>query len=76
MNNNINNNNINEKTRSARGLRELSLQVKEIVAEKGQTSYKEVAETLVQDFKANMKDNLSEAEIVIFKKLLFIYLNI
>lgn len=37
------------KNRSSRGLRVLSLKVKDIVNEKKKTSYKEVAETLIKE---------------------------
>ena len=46
------------------GLRVLSLKVKEIVCEKKETTYKEVAEALVQDL------NLKDIEMVFIEELL------
>jgi hypothetical protein len=43
------------KNRSSRGLRVLSLKVKDIVNEKKRTSYKEVAETLIKELNKKMK---------------------
>ncbi|KAL4511869.1 hypothetical protein ABPG72_012714 [Tetrahymena utriculariae] len=50
-----------EERQALRGLRALSLKVKEIVQEKGSTTYKEVAETLVQNLKAGQRQ-LAEKE--------------
>ena len=43
------------KHRSSRGLRVLSVKVKDIVAEKQNTSYKEVADTLIKEFNLKFK---------------------
>ena len=43
------------KNRSSRGLRVLSLKVKDIVNEKKKTSYKEVAETLIKELNKKLK---------------------
>lgn len=51
------------KNRSSRGLRVLSLKVRDIVSKKKKTSYKEVAEALLQDLSQKMKGK-SQAEIV------------
>jgi hypothetical protein len=50
------------KNRSSRGLRVLSLKVRDIVSKKKKTSYKEVAEALLQDLNQKMKGK-SQAEI-------------
>jgi len=47
-----------EKGRSSRGLRALSLKVKDIVSEKKRTSYKEVAECLIDELGQKMKGKL------------------
>ncbi len=49
------------KNRSSRGLRVLSMKVKDIVCEKKKTSYKEVAETLIHElcFKLKAKGDAS-----------------
>lgn len=44
---------LDTKNRSSRGLRVLSVKVKDVVADKRKTSYKEVADDLIQEF--NMK---------------------
>ena len=46
------------KNRSSRGLRVLSLKVKDIVSEKKRTSYKEVAECLIEELGQIMKGKL------------------
>lgn len=51
------------KNRSSRGLRVLSLRVREIVSKKKKTSYKEVAEALLQDLAQKLKGK-SQVEIV------------
>lgn len=50
------------KNRSSRGLRVLSLKVRDIVSKKKKTSYKEVAEALLQDLNQKLKGK-SQAEI-------------
>lgn len=50
------------KNRSSRGLRVLSLKVRDIVTKKKKTSYKEVAEALLQDLNQKMKGK-SQVEI-------------
>jgi len=50
------------KNRSSRGLRVLSLKVRDIVSKKKKTSYKEVAEALLQDLSQKLKGK-SQAEI-------------
>jgi len=47
-------------TRTKRGLRALSLKVKEIVCEKKSSTYKEVAETLIQVLNAEERMLISE----------------
>ena len=51
------------KNRSSRGLRVLSLKVRDIVSKKKKTSYKEVAEALLQDLTQKLKGK-SQSEIV------------
>lgn len=50
------------KNRSSRGLRVLSLRVRDIVSKKKKTSYKEVAEALLQDLSQKLKGK-SQSEI-------------
>ena len=45
------------KNRSSRGLRVLSLKVKDIVSEKKRTTYKDVAETLIHELNDKLKSN-------------------
>ncbi|KAL4471638.1 hypothetical protein ABPG74_008531 [Tetrahymena malaccensis] len=52
-----------EERQTLRGLRALSLKVKEIVQEKGSTTYKEVAETLVQNLKAGQRQMAEKEDI-------------
>ncbi|KAL4464163.1 hypothetical protein ABPG72_008565 [Tetrahymena utriculariae] len=49
--------------RSSRGLRNLSLKVKQIVVQKGQTSYKEVADQLVDELKSQSLGQMKPEDI-------------
>ncbi|EAR88175.2 transcription factor e2f/dimerization partner (macronuclear) [Tetrahymena thermophila SB210] len=49
--------------RSSRGLRNLSLKVKQIVVQKGQTSYKEVADQLVDELKSQSLGSMKPEDI-------------
>ncbi|KAL4476459.1 hypothetical protein ABPG74_010192 [Tetrahymena malaccensis] len=49
--------------RSSRGLRNLSLKVKQIVVQKGQTSYKEVADQLVDELKNQTQGSMKPEDI-------------
>jgi len=51
------------KGRSTRGLRVLSLKVKEIVSQKKRTSYKEVAETLTYELRQKMASKSAKEEV-------------
>ena len=51
------------KGRSTRGLRVLSLKVKEIVSQKKRTSYKEVAESLTFELRQKMSARSSKEEV-------------
>ena len=52
-------------SRSSRGLRVLSQKVKQIVQEKKQTSYKEVAEILTENFNTLMNSNLDISKVAL-----------
>lgn len=53
------------KGRSTRGLRVLSLKVKEIVSQKKRTSYKDVAETLTNELRQKMTSKSTKEEVTL-----------
>lgn len=53
-----------EKGRSTRGLRVLSLKVKDIVMQKKRTSYKEVAETLTHELRQKTNGKPLKEEVI------------
>lgn len=62
------------KNRSSRGLRVLSLKVKDIVSEKKRTTYKDVAETLIHELNDKMKaDTIGDPTVIINFAILCVY---